>query len=91
MTIFAMQPVVIQGYRSETKRVRDAVAEAIEPAPEDVAKVSAVAEALAVELDGPAVRWDRISELRARIAAGTYRVPSMEIAEKMVEGMTRSF
>jgi flagellar biosynthesis anti-sigma factor FlgM len=73
-----------------TRQIEDAVANVIDVVSRgDDATLSAAAEILAVEVDGPAVRWDRISALREKIASGTYRVDSLDLAEKMMEGMTR--
>jgi len=73
-----------------TKTSGDAVADVIDVLPRsDEATLSVAGELLAVEVDGPAVRWDRIAGLRERISAGTYRVDALELAGAMMEGMMR--
>ena len=101
MTRFTLQPVMMTGQasRSETTHARaggvDPVAAAIhsslqEEPGEDEAHLSAAASLLAVAIDGPAnVRWEKIESLRADIAAGTYRISSIEIASRVIEALAR--
>jgi flagellar biosynthesis anti-sigma factor FlgM len=96
MTILAMPPIWNEphSYSNDTTPERlvsgDAVVEAVEPVTVgagDDAQLSAAGELLSVEMDGSAVRWEKIARLREQIAAGTYRVSSQEIAGKMIDAM----
>jgi len=93
MTIHTLQPVTMIGETLPRRSTRDQVASVIVPHEPfadtaDEAHLSAAAELLVVEIDGPAdVRWNKIELLRARIASGAYRVASTEIASRMIEAM----
>jgi anti-sigma28 factor (negative regulator of flagellin synthesis) len=95
MKVLTIEPVAMRSRYDlvETKQGRwDRVADAVSPAAaemEDEAHVSAPVGLLAVEVDGSAVRWEKIARLREQIAAGTYHVPSLEVAGRMMDAMMR--
>lgn len=57
--------------------------------PVDKANVSTTAEMMAQALSGSDVRADKVAALQQTIAAGTYNVPSSNVADKLMSSMLR--
>lgn len=56
-------------------------------APVDEAKVSTAAEMMARAMSGSDVRTDKVASLQQAIAAGTYSVPSSDVADKVISSL----
>jgi anti-sigma28 factor (negative regulator of flagellin synthesis) len=69
-----------------TAMSRNAAAEAIA---EDPAKLRLAGKLISWAIAGNAVRFEKVAALRQAIEAGTYRVSSADLAEKLMENMTR--
>jgi negative regulator of flagellin synthesis FlgM len=57
------------------------------PVPVDDAKVSSTAEMITQGLSGSDVRTDKVAALQQAIAAGTYSIPSSDVADKVISSL----
>ena len=79
--IFSSQPVAGKG----TSGARDAAQ--TESPSADEATLSSAASHAAKAASASDVRMDKVSQVQQAIAAGTYKVPSAEVAGKMIDHM----
>lgn len=73
--------------RTQAQQESNAVADTAAPTA-DTARVSNASSALTQSADSD-VRFDRVAELKAAIASGSYQVSSSEIAEKIVNTLLK--
>jgi len=79
--LFSSQEVARPSGRTETNGARGAEAGA------DQATLSAAARLAASVAPDADVRMDKVASVQAALASGTYKVPSTEVAGKMIDQM----
>lgn len=67
---------------------KNAAASGVPPS-QDQTRFSSTSGVLGQSLSGPDVRMPKVQELSAAIAAGTYQVPSSDVAGKMIDALLK--